>query len=102
MQAIVVIKRFEDYHAHLEGSPEIWGAGITTDAAIGNLISSHCVTFGVGIRVVEIPDEPNRCNICGSELDGGPLKDPETLAKEIRDGVCDSCYTMEVSAGDTF
>lgn len=49
-----------------------------------------------------ITKEPLRCKECGGELQGGPLRDPEILAKEIKVGVCDSCYAMAVSAGDTW
>lgn len=46
---IIIINRKDDYHASLEGHPEIWGCGKCPDEAIGNLIRSHQEIFQVGI-----------------------------------------------------
>jgi len=46
---IVVTKRTSDYHACLKDHPELWGCGNSPNAAIGNLIASHGVTFDIGI-----------------------------------------------------
>jgi predicted RNase H-like HicB family nuclease len=47
---IVVTKRSEDYHACLDGHPEIWGCGKTPNEAIGNLISAHTDTFKIEVE----------------------------------------------------
>mgnify|MGYP000859572758 CR=1 FL=1 len=44
---IVVTKRSHDYHACLDGHPEIWGCGETSEEAIGDLIKAHVDTFGI-------------------------------------------------------
>ena len=47
---IIVTRRNDDYHACLEGHPEIWGCGKTIDGAIGDLIRSHQDTFGIAVE----------------------------------------------------
>lgn len=47
---IVVRKRGDDYHAWLDGHPEIWGCGKTPDEAIGKLITAHTDTFNIEIE----------------------------------------------------
>lgn len=47
---IVVTKRSDDFHASIEGHPEIWGCHPTlSDAAIGDLIRSHAHIFGIEV-----------------------------------------------------
>lgn len=49
---IVITKRCDDYHACVEGKPEIWGCGKDTNAAIGDLIRSHKEIFDeIGLTV---------------------------------------------------
>ena len=38
---IIVTRRDHDYHACLEGNPEIWGCGANTYEALGNLTLAH-------------------------------------------------------------
>jgi hypothetical protein len=47
---IVITKRGDDYHACLEGHPEIWGCGKTQNEAIGDLISSHKDTLKIEVE----------------------------------------------------
>lgn len=47
---IVVTKRSDDYHACLDGHPEIWGCGETAEEAIGDLIKAHVDTFGITVE----------------------------------------------------
>lgn len=47
---IVVTKRSDDYHACLDGHPEIWGCGKTQYEAIGNLVSAHGDTFKIEVE----------------------------------------------------
>jgi predicted RNase H-like HicB family nuclease len=35
---IVIKRRRDDYHACIEGHPEIWGCGSTYNEAVGNLV----------------------------------------------------------------
>lgn len=44
---IVITKRHDDYHACIEGHPEIWGCGRDQDAAVGDLIRAHQEFFNV-------------------------------------------------------
>lgn len=49
---IMITKRCDDYHACVEGKPEIWGCGKDTNAAIGDLIRSHKEIFEeIGLAV---------------------------------------------------
>ena len=63
---IIVTKRINDYHAHLEGHPEIWGCGKNQAEAVGELITTHAeqldmkVTSTGGNRVVTNKDTPAR------------------------------------------
>ena len=50
---IIVTRRTDDYHACLEGHPEIWGCGKTPRAAVGDLIWSHPDIFGVKVELKE-------------------------------------------------
>lgn len=50
MMKIVVTKRSDDYHACLDGHPEIWGCGKTPNEAIGNLITAHADTFRIDVE----------------------------------------------------
>ena len=36
---------FDDFHASIEGHPELWGRGKTVDEAIGSMFRSHCEHF---------------------------------------------------------
>jgi len=45
MKKIIVTKRNDDFHAHLEGHKEIWACGKTASEAIGDLITSHPESF---------------------------------------------------------
>ena len=47
MKRIVVVRRNDDYHASLEGHPEIWGCGKTSESAIGSLVSAHKEVFDI-------------------------------------------------------
>ena len=47
---IVVTKRNDDYHACLDGHPEIWGCGKTADEAIGKLITAHEEEFNIKVE----------------------------------------------------
>lgn len=47
---IVIRERGDDYMAFIEGHPEIWGAGGSINAAIGDLVSSHQTTCDVNIE----------------------------------------------------
>jgi len=49
---IEIRKRSDDYHAQLEGHPEIWDCGKSWQAAIGNLIMTHKEWFGIEIEVI--------------------------------------------------
>jgi hypothetical protein len=49
VKEIVVTRRSDDYHACLKNHPEIWASGNTRMCAIGDLIASHGVTFGIGV-----------------------------------------------------
>jgi len=44
---IIITNRSSDYHAAIEGRPEIWGNGTTPREAIGNLVQSHKEVFGI-------------------------------------------------------
>ncbi len=46
---IVITKRPDDYHACIEGHPELWGCGNTSKEAIGNLIYYHNEAFNLEI-----------------------------------------------------
>jgi hypothetical protein len=50
MQAIIITKRSDDYHAHLAPDKRIWGCGRTIDEAIGDLIRAHREAFGIKIQ----------------------------------------------------
>ena len=50
--------------------------------------------------ITEVAIKP--CKLCGFEMHGGPMHDPDTLRSEVRRGVCNSCYALDVAAGDTF
>lgn len=49
--AIVVTRRSCDYHACIEGRPQVWGCGTTWAEAIGSLVYSHPERFG--LRIVD-------------------------------------------------
>ena len=36
---------FDDFHASIEGHPELWGRGKTVDEAIGSMFRSHFEHF---------------------------------------------------------
>lgn len=46
---IVVHERAADWHAQVDGRPEMWGCGRTSLAAIGDVVASHAAWFGVEI-----------------------------------------------------
>ena len=46
---IIVTRRIADYHACVEGHPEICGCGETRNEAIGELIRSHQDMFRIVI-----------------------------------------------------
>jgi hypothetical protein len=47
---IVVSKRSDDFHACLEGHPELWDCGRTHVEAIGRLILTHRDQFDIEIE----------------------------------------------------
>lgn len=58
---IVITKRSDDYHACIEGRPEIWGCGPGESTAIGDLIRSHKDVFKkIGLEVEIIEDAKKR------------------------------------------
>lgn len=44
--------RAADWHAQVDGRPEMWGCGRTSLAAIGDVVASHAAWFGVEISTV--------------------------------------------------
>jgi len=42
------------------------------------------------------------CKVCGAKMHGDPVHDADELRSEVRRGVCNSCYALDVAAGDTF
>lgn len=44
---IIITKRQDDYHACIDGHPELWGCGRDQDAAVGDLIRAHQEFFNV-------------------------------------------------------
>lgn len=46
---IAVSKRSDDYHACIDGKPELWGCGRTGAEAIGDMIKSHQKHFNIEI-----------------------------------------------------
>lgn len=46
---IIITQRSSDFHAHVEGHPGIWAAGVSQRAALGDLILCHQEFFGVEI-----------------------------------------------------
>ncbi|MBP9732077.1 MAG: hypothetical protein KBD29_01310 [Candidatus Magasanikbacteria bacterium] len=47
---IVITKRHGDFHASVEGKPDIWGGNPdSSDAAIGDLIRSHETFFNISV-----------------------------------------------------
>lgn len=70
MKTIIVTQRNGDYHACIEGHPGKWGCGATREAAIGDLIWSHPITFELAVHI----------NPYG--YTGGVKKDQASLAGE--------------------
>jgi len=50
LPTIIVRKRSDGFEASLEGEPDFWGSGPTTDAAVGDLVRLHTEKFGIVIR----------------------------------------------------
>jgi hypothetical protein len=84
---IVVTKRTDDYHACIKGHPEIWGCGECESKAIGDLIRSHEIEFGIkvqygrkehkyGIYVV-------MCSSCGCKKNAGVSPDLDVMMPDI-------------------
>lgn len=46
---IILTERANDWHAHLEGRPDIWGCGRTRNEALGDLMSEWPQYFDVKI-----------------------------------------------------
>ena len=49
IKKIVIKKRNDDFHAQLDGHPEIWGCGKTAGAAVYSVMTTHPDKFGVEI-----------------------------------------------------
>jgi hypothetical protein len=47
---IIITRRTNDYHACLEGHPEIWAAGKTIYEAVGDLILHHGEKFNIQVE----------------------------------------------------
>jgi hypothetical protein len=45
MKRLIVTKRADDFHVHVDGDIECWGCGPTVDAAIGDLIRHNPDVF---------------------------------------------------------
>jgi hypothetical protein len=54
---IIVTKRATDYHAKLEGHPEIWATGRTSAEAVGNLITRHGKRLEIEISHCDSPNK---------------------------------------------
>lgn len=50
------------------------------------------------ITITEIACEP--CKLCKGEMHGGALHNPDILEREVRQGVCDACYGMDIAASE--
>jgi len=50
IKKIIVAKRSDDFHACLEGHPEIWGCGKDSCSAIGDLTSTHKDCFKIEVE----------------------------------------------------
>lgn len=44
---IKVTQRSHDFHACIDGKPEMWECGLTEEEAIGNLVKSHHKHFNI-------------------------------------------------------
>jgi hypothetical protein len=66
MKIVVTRRSGDDYHACLEGHPEIWGCGKSVFSVLGNLLLTHQDIFGVAIDMQAIVMDPN-----------GPVRLPE-------------------------
>lgn len=53
---IIVKKRSNDYHAHLEGNPDIWGCGDSYGEAIGDLVWTHQAEFNIEVKMEKRQD----------------------------------------------
>ena len=49
---IIVTKRPDDYHACIEGHPELWDCGKSQQSAIGNLAWTHKEQFNLEIEFI--------------------------------------------------
>ncbi len=49
---ITVVKRSEDYMAHIEGEPSYWDCGKTPNEAIGGLIRTWREKFNIHIKEI--------------------------------------------------
>lgn len=50
--SIILTQRGKEFHAMLDGHPEIWGNGKTEREAIGNLICNHQADFKLKILLL--------------------------------------------------
>lgn len=46
---LIVTRRSDDYHVHLEGRLDVWGCGKTEDEAFGDWLRTHRSRLGVEI-----------------------------------------------------
>jgi hypothetical protein len=60
VRSIVITQRSDDFHACLEGVPEIWGCGKTESAAVLDLLESHKDTFDIEITRDYLERKPAR------------------------------------------
>lgn len=116
---IIVTKRPGDYHAALKGDPCTWGCGPSENAAIGDLVRSHCVTFGIAIEICIPPLSHNdvkkllehslygkfSCPTCPGQYKTVPQPThremtPERLLMYVAHHVVDDGYTYTISGGD--
>lgn len=57
MITIDVRKRSFDVHAQVKGDPRYWGCGKTADEAVGSVIRSHPLMFGLTIDYPDVKTE---------------------------------------------
>ena len=55
---IMIQKRAEDFKAFLQDDAGVWGCGMTSDAAVGDLVRSHAHRFNIAVVAVSKAQVP--------------------------------------------
>jgi hypothetical protein len=74
--------------------------GLMNDSDYEKLCDIQREDRGDRVRYDKLMEDTHYCKHCGSELDGGYLKNPNILAHEIECGVCNSCQGDLIADGD--